>query len=290
MYAMARVLEVDKNGALDTMSTQDRKVFVGARLCVLKMILHLSKNKDVSTTLARTECVMASLVCVASKMEQAANILCVAIMTNLTRHPDNAYYLVYKVPDLVATFVYHIELADSECKKCALYGLQNLSCASNCRQDLANMPDLLGNITKAAFRHDHPEQQLSALHTLKNLSDDPFNLVTMTNTPGCTATLLALANNDSAATSSSSGSDCDLGTTTMNNNRKNGVSAHRVMAQYLACDTLATLSHWLLTLSTTRKSKENNNGSNGGGTTDSNGGKSGVERRTFKQNTWEEWS
>ena len=64
------------------------------------------------------------------------------------------------------------------------------------------MPDLLGNITKAAFRHDHPEQQLSALHTLKNLSDDPFNLVTMTNTPGCTATLLALANNDSAATSS----------------------------------------------------------------------------------------
>ena len=152
------------------------------------------------------------------------------------------------------------------------------------------MPDLLGNITKAAFRHDHPEQQLSALHTLKNLSDDPFNLVTMTNTPGCTATLLALANNDSAATSSSSGSDCDLGTTTMNNNRKNGVSAHRVMAQYLACDTLATLSHWLLTLSTTRKSKENNNGSNGGGTTDSNGGKSGVERRTFKQNTWEEWS
>lgn len=286
MYAMARVLEVDKNGALDTMSAQDRKVFVGARLCVLKMILHLSKNKDVSTTLARTECVMASLVSVASKMELAANILCVAIMTNLTRHPDNAYYLVYKVPDLVATFVYHIESADSECKKCALYGLQNLSCASNCRQDLANMPDLLGNITKAAFRHDHPEQQLSALHTLKNLSDDPFNLVTMTNTPGCTATLLALANNDTA-TASSSGSGESGGTT---NNKKNGVSAHRVMAQYLACDTLATLSHWLLTLSTTRKSKENNTNGSNGGTTDGSSGKSGVERRTFKQNTWEEWS
>lgn len=283
MYAMARVLEVDKNGALDTMSAQDRKVFVGARLCVLKMILHLSKNKDVSTTLARTECVMASLVSAASKMELAANILCVAIMTNLTRHPDNAYYLVYKVPDLVATFVYHIESADSECKKCALYGLQNLSCASNCRQDLANMPDLLGNITKAAFRHDHPEQQLSALHTLKNLSDDPFNLVTMTNTPGCTATLLALANNGFAATSSGD----ESGTTI---NKKNDVSAHRVMAQYLACDTLATLSHWLLTLSTTRKSKENNSNGSNGGTTDGSSGKSGAERRTFKQNTWEEWS
>ena len=292
MYAMARVLEVDKNGALDTMSTQDRKVFVGARLCVLKMILHLSKNKDVSTTLARTECVMASLVSVASKMEQAANILCVAIMTNLTRHPDNAYYLVYKVPDLVATFVYHIESADSECKKCALYGLQNLSCASNCRQDLANMTDLLGNITKAAFRHDHPEEQLSALHTLKNLSDDPFNLVTMTNTPGCTATLLALANNDSAAAAatSSSGGGESGGTNNNNNKKKNGVIEHRGMAQYLACDTLATLSHWLLTLSTTRKSKENTASGGNGGTTDGNSGKSGVERRTFKQNTWEEWS
>lgn len=275
MYAMARVLEVDKNGALDAMSAQDRKVFVGARLCVLKMILHLSKNKDVSTTLARTECVMASLVSIASTMELAANILCVAIMTNLTRHPDNAYYLVYKIPDLVATFVYHIESADAECKKCALYGLQNLSCASNCRQDLANMPDLLGNITKAAFRHDHPEQQLSALHTLKNLSDDPFNLVTMTNTPGCTATLLALANNDSTSAGGEMSSD-----------KKKDFNAHRVMAQYLACDTLATLSHWLLTLSTTRKIKDSG-GTDGGG-----GGKGGIDmgRRTFKQNTWEAWS
>jgi hypothetical protein len=269
MYAMARVLEVDKNGALNAMSAQDRKVFVGARLCVLKMILHMSKIKDVSTTLARTECVMSSLVSVAGTMELAANILCIAIMTNLSRHPDNAHYLVHKVPDMLATFVRHVESADAECKKCALYGLQNLSCASNCRQDLANMPDLLGNITKAAFRHDHPEQQLSALHTLKNLSDDPFNLVTMTNTPGCTATLLALANNDSTGEDS---------------NKKN-VSAHRVMAQYLACDTLATLSHWLLTLSTTRKSKDSG-GAEGGG------GKCGIDmgRRTFKQNTWEAWN
>jgi hypothetical protein len=268
MYAMARVLEVDKNGALEAMGAQDQKVFVGARLCVLKMILHLSKNKDVSTMLARTECVMSALVSIAGTMELAANIICIAITTNLTRHPDNAYYLLHKVPDLVAVLVRHIESADVECKKCAVYGLQNLSCASNCRQDLANLPDLLGNVTKAAFQHDHPEQQLSALHTLRNLSDDPFNLVTMTNTPGCTATLLALANNDSTA----------------EDGNENGVSSSRVMAQYLACDTLATLSHWLLTLSTTRRSKDSGGGEGGGG-------KGGVDagRRTFKQNTWEAW-
>eukprot|EP00956_Cyclotella_meneghiniana_P027475 scaffold61599_cov72-Cyclotella_meneghiniana.AAC.2 len=30
-----------------------------------------------------------------------------------------------------------------ECAKCALYALQNLSCSNNCRQELANTPNLL---------------------------------------------------------------------------------------------------------------------------------------------------
>jgi len=279
MYAMARVLEVNKNGALDRMSGQDRKVFVGARLCVLKMLLHLSKNRDVSDALARTESIIGSLVCVASTMELAANILCIAILTNLTRHPDNAYHLVYKIPDLVSTFVHHIECTstnpfdeNAECAKCALYALQNLSCTGNCRQELANTPELLGNVTKAAFRHDCPEQQLSALHTLKNLSDDPFNLVTMTNTPGCTATLLALANNDPSCSSPrSQRSPCspqgDI------SKQPSTLKDNNIMAQYLACDTLATLSHWLLTLSATRKSNNID-----------------MNRRTFKQSTWEAWN
>ena len=278
MYAMARVLEVDKNGALDRMSVQDKKVFVGARLCVLKMLLHLSKNRDISTTLSRTECVMSALIGVSNaQMELAANILCIAILTNLTRHIENSYYLVYKVPDLVGTFVRHIESNgkdDVECGKCALYALQNLSCTSNCRQELANTPDLLGNVTKAAFRHDCPEQQLSALHTLKNLSDDPFNLVTMTNTPGCTATLLALANNDSSSSDGQEENDKDK----QNKEQKD-------MAQYLACDTLATLSHWLLTLSATRMSKDSVNGE---GTTV--GGVGSGRIRTFTQCTWEAWN
>ncbi len=169
----------------------------------------------------------------------------------------------------MATFICHIELANAECKKVTLYGLQNLSCTSYCHQDLANMLDHLGNITKAAFWYNHPEQQLSTLHTLKNLSNNPFNLITMANILGCRAMLLALVNNDSTGEDS---------------NKKN-VSAHRVMVQYLAWDTLATLSHWLLTLSTTRKSKDSS-GAEGGGE------KGGVNmgRRMFKQNTWEAWS
>ncbi|KAL7488601.1 hypothetical protein ACHAW6_014261 [Cyclotella cf. meneghiniana] len=265
MYSIARVLEVDKNGALERVSVSDRKVFVGSRLCALKMLLHLSKNKDVSTTLARTECIPAALVNIANKMELAANILCVATLTNLTRHPDNCEHLVYNVKGLVPTLLDHItssstnpRVADNaeptdnhECAKCALYALQNLSCSNNCRQELANTPNLLAALTKNAFKTQHRDQQLSALHTLKNLSDDPFNLVTMTNTPGCTATLLALAND-----------------------------GNNIMAQFLACDTLATLSHWLLTLSAakTRKGKAT------GEEDDTE-----IGRRTFQTLTWEMW-
>lgn len=282
MYAMARVLEVDKNGALDRMSGQDKKVFVGARLCVLKMLLHLSKNRDVSDALARTEPIVNSLVAVAGTMEVAANILCIATMTNMTRHPDNAYHLVHKVPELVGMFVGHIDTGlgspfddGAECAKCALYALQNLSCTGNCRQQLANTPELLGSVTKAAFRHDCPDQQLSALHTLKNLSDDPFNLVTMTNTPGCTATLLALANNDASCMPSAPRSPRSPG------DKQGAADNANTMAQYLACDTLATLSHWLLTLSATRKSKDSGEGGAGG---------THMSRRTFKQCTWEAWN
>jgi len=265
MHSIARVLEVDKNGALERTNPQDRKVFIGSRLCALKMLLHLSKNKDISTKLARADCITTALARIASTMELAANILCVAIITNLTRHPDNASHLVFHAPDLLTILVAGTsDNSDQEICKCSLYALQNLSCTGSIRQELANAPDLLASITKNAFKTQFPEQQLSALHTLKNLSDDPFNLVTMTNTPGCTATLLALANDS-----------------------KNG------MAQFLACDTLATLSHWLLTLSAAKRCKEKSslvagiggaNGNNKGGGSDSDSG-----RRTFQTATWEMW-
>ena len=43
-------------------------VFVGSRLCTLKMMLQLSKNKDVSVLLARTEIIPLVLVNIANKI------------------------------------------------------------------------------------------------------------------------------------------------------------------------------------------------------------------------------
>lgn len=256
MYAIARVIEVDKNGNLESKSAQDKKVLIASRLCMLKMLLHLSKSKDVSPKLAMTESITTALVTVANHMENEANLLCMAILTNFTRHPDNLNHLMFKVPNLVRVFVTNIEGSDLECAKCACYALQNISCDSNCRQELANTVNLLTSIIKAAFNQGCREQQLSALHTLKNLSDDPFNLVTMTNTPGCTATLLALANDSGDK-----------------------------MAQYLACDTLATLSHWLLTLSARKNTMLMVNETDGDRNFDGGG-----NRRTFETSTWQMWN
>ena len=84
------------------------KRVVGVRLCTLKMMLHLSKNRDVSVALARTEIIPLGLVNIANKMELVlvANIiLCVATVTNLARHPENAEHLVYDLKGLVPTLL-----------------------------------------------------------------------------------------------------------------------------------------------------------------------------------------
>jgi len=52
------------------------------------------------------------------------------------------------------------------------------------------------------------------------------------------------------------------------------------MAQYLACDTLATLSHWLLTLSARKNAKVGNE----------RDGKIEMGRRTFETSTWQMWN
>ena len=80
---------------------------MGSRLCALKMMLHLSRNRDVA--LARTEIIPLGLVNIANKMELVlvANIiLCVATVTNLARHPENAEHLVYNLKGLVPTLLF----------------------------------------------------------------------------------------------------------------------------------------------------------------------------------------
>ena len=69
------------------------------------------------------------------------------------------------------------------------------------------------------------EEKLAAVSTLKNLADEPTNLIPMTNTPDCFATLMQVAHGQDGNTTE--------------------------MMQFLACDALATLSHWLRKIAST---------------------------------------
>lgn len=229
----------------------EEKIWNASQLLGLKVILAISKTRDLTVELAQQQNITSTLISLSGKMEPAANTVCLAIFTNLSRNPENDLQLVYHVPGLMTALVSGSMSKDPNCRKCALCVLQNLACCRACRQELASIPRLLATVTDNAYDTNYSEQQLIAVNTLKNLSDDPSNMVNMTNTPGCIETLLALANG----------------------------RGHE-MVQYLACDTLATLTHWLQTSTTTASKLENQ------GTVQQ---KQAMYLPTFKTSTWCQW-
>jgi hypothetical protein len=109
-------------------------------------------------------------------------------------------------------------------RQSACYALQNLSQDKPCRQELAASPNLLSALCVRIRQASDPEERLAAIHALKNLTDEPANLIPMTNTPECFATLMQIAHaSDDSVTE---------------------------MMQYLGCDALATLSHWFRSIAT----------------------------------------
>jgi hypothetical protein len=103
--------------------------------------------------------------------------------------------------------------------------LQNLSNDKSCRQDIAITKNLVESLVQRVRLASDQDEKLAAVCTLKNLSDEPSNLIPMTNTPECFATLMEIAH----------GKD---GNTTE-------------MMQFQACDALATLSHFLRKIAST---------------------------------------
>lgn len=132
--------------------------------------------------------------------------------------------IVYKLKSVVPALVRSSFSQNDGVRKHACFGLQNLSQDKPCRQELAATPNLLTALCVRIRQAVDPEERLCAIHALKNLTDEPANLIPMTNTPECFATLMQIAH----------ASD-DSVTETM---------------QYLGCDALATLSHWFRSIAT----------------------------------------
>lgn len=187
-------------------------------------ILKLTLLNALQFAVARHNDVVATLVEIAELQEAASHEHAVKILAHLTRHRDNSKWIVFRLRIVVPCFVLSTGSPSDEARKFACYALQNLSQDKACRQEVATTKGVVMAMCQRARQATDPDEKLAAISGLKNLTDEPANLIPMTNTPECFATLMQIAHGG------------DEGITEM--------------MQYLACDGLATLSHWLRKIAT----------------------------------------
>ena len=162
--------------------------------------------------------------------ESPSHVFAVKLLAHLTRHRSNSKPIVFRLRSIVPALVTATYSENDESRKYACYALQNLAQDKPCRQELAITNNLLTALCHRARQGSAPEERLAAIRALKNLTDEPANLIPMTNTPECFATLMQIAH----------ASDDSI-TETM---------------QYLGCDALATLSHWFRSIATSGQRME----------------------------------
>lgn len=198
----------------------------GSRQNVFAMLGHLVKEKDNAYHFARDIPLLTTMVEISRCQESPSHALAIRFLAHLTRHRLNKV-LAFKPKTVVMVLVEATQSINDDARLFACYALQNLSQEKSCRQELAIAAHLIEVLCDRCRNGVHVEERLAAISTLKNLCDEPANLIPMTNTTGCVSTLMHFAH---AATTD------DPPVTEM--------------MQYRACDALATLSHWLRKIAT----------------------------------------
>jgi len=210
---------------LSTRYDEDPNPFLHcARQNVFALLSHLVKEKDNAYILARHVYLISALVAIIKLQESSSQDFGLKLLAHLSRHRSNSKILVFKMKDVLPAIVFATNSKNEVSRKYACYTLQNFSQDKPCRQQLASIENLLAAVCRRIRNAEDPEEKLAALHTLKNLTDEPANLIPMTNTPECFATLIQVAHtSDDTITE---------------------------MMQYIGCDALATLSHWFRSIAT----------------------------------------
>ena len=174
---------------------------------------------------------MGSIIEVANRIDSPAHTRCVAIIAHLTRLDANVHRMVSNVKDLLRTLVRATNSHDSECRKYACFSIENLSCERACRQEIANVPGLISALCSCSRNKGHEDQQLAAVSALRNLSDEPANMIAICNSKEYLSTLIVLIN--------------DL------ENRQHEKTKKAEMMKYYASDAVATVSFWMTTVADT---------------------------------------
>jgi hypothetical protein len=199
----------------------------GARQNVFALLSHLTKEKDNAYHFARDRALVSTMVAISKFDESPSHTLAVKLLANLTRHRLNTKMVVFKHQIIVPALVVAVEAINDETRLYACYALQNLSQDKSCRQELAITDNLITALCNRSREARAEEERLAAVSALKNLCDEPANLIPLTNTRDCISTMMQLAHGN-----------------------EEGVSD---TTQYRACDGLATLSHWLRKIATSGK-------------------------------------
>lgn len=108
--------------------------------------------------------------------------------------------------------------------------MQNVSQDQSCRQNIAITKKLVESLVHRVTLATDQEEKLAAVSTLKNLADEPTNVIPMSNTPSCFAALMQVAHG------------------------KDGNTTEAM--QFQACDALATLSYFLRKIASTDSIKQ----------------------------------
>jgi hypothetical protein len=199
----------------------------GARQNVFALLSHLTKEKDNAYHFARDSALVSTMVDISKFDESPSHTLAIKLLANLTRHRLNTKIVVFKHQIIVPALVVAAEAINDETRLYACYALQNLSQDKSCRQELAITDNLITALCNRSRETRAEEERLAAVSALKNLCDEPANLIPLTNTRDCISTMMQLAHGN-----------------------EEGVSDN---TQYRACDALATLSHWLRKIATSGK-------------------------------------
>lgn len=191
-----------------------------ARQFAFAALSNLAKEKDNAYHFARNTPLVTVMAEIAGFHESPSHEHAVKFLACLTRHRLNTKPLVFRRRTVVPALVNGTSSPSDLARLYACYALQNLSQDKSCRQELAIADNLLTSLCeRARGATDQGGERLAALSSLKNLTDEPANLIPMSNTTDCIATLMHLAHG-----------------------RQEGVTP---LMQFRACDALATLSHWL---------------------------------------------
>lgn len=222
-----------------------------ARQNVFAMLGHLVKEKDNAYHLARSVTLVTTLVDIMQCHESPSHALAVKVIANLTRHRLNKV-LAFKPKTVVPALVEATQSTNDDARLYACYALQNLSQEKSCRQELAIAEHLIEVLCDRCRNGTLDAERLAAVSTLKNLCDEPANLIPLTNTTGCVTTLMQLAHSPANAVLPGT---VALTTPVADNTQSQPVTQQTSRAitelmQYRACDALATLSHWLRKIAT----------------------------------------